>query len=185
MRNRSDSARQSAKSKSVADLKRGMGIWVWSRRPARIAKSHGDGTYEVVYTGGGEVSTRIDRNDLNPMALSEREQYLPRPRLQPDREGQPPRTPLRKLMDEVPLSRSQMIQALEFSPPKVDRLIASPLLPLDVAVLVATVLNVEVDPEAVTEGEREHLSKALEAAREGAKPERGERRKRSETKGDG
>jgi hypothetical protein len=147
-----------------------MGVFIWSKRPARIVQSHGDGTYEVEYLGDVETATRIDRNDLDPMNPLERERYLPAPRLEPDRDatGEAQRPPLRKLMDELPCSRAQMIKLLGFSPPKVDRLIGERYLPLDVAVLVATVFDVEVDPEVLPEAERPHLSGALAAAREGA-----------------
>ncbi|MBW3624480.1 MAG: hypothetical protein KY468_13825 [Armatimonadetes bacterium] len=166
MRNRSDSAAKSTRSSSTSDLKQGMGIWVWSRRPARIMKSHGDGSYEVEYLGDTEESTRVDRNDLDPMDPQDRLEYLERPRLEPDRGGS--RTPLRKFMDEWPISRAQMIKVLEFSPPKVDRLIAEPQLSLDVAVLMGILFEVEVDPEVLPENERPYLEDAMQAAKEGA-----------------
>jgi hypothetical protein len=146
-----------------------MGIWVWSKRPAKIVQSNGDGTYEVEYIGEAEVSTTIDRNDLDPMDQTERDQYLPRPRLEPDRalSGDQKRPPLRKLMDELPCSRAQMVKFLGFSPPKVDRLIADSYLPLSVAVLVSVIFDVEVDPEVMPEAERPYLNDALAAAREG------------------
>lgn len=167
MRNRSDSAAKSTRSASTSDLKQGMGIWIWSRRPAKVVKSYGDGTYEVEYLGEAEESSRIDRNDLDPMDQEDRFTYLPKPRLEPDREGT--RSPLRKFMDEWPISRAQMVKVLEFSPPKVDRLIADSHLSLDVAVLMSVLFDVEVDPEVVPENERPHLNEALEAAREGAR----------------
>ena len=181
MRHRSDSAAQatrsspsvgpSTRSSSTSDLKRGMGIWVWSRRPARIVRSNGDGTYEVEYRGEAEFSSTVERNDLDPMDVEERSEYLLKPRLEPD--GNAPmeerRAPIRKLMDEWPISRAQMVKLLGFSPPKVDRLIGEQYLPLEVAVLISTIFEVEVDPEVVNVNEREHLEEALAAAREGAK----------------
>ncbi len=159
---------------STSDLKRGMGIWVWSRRPARILESHGDGTYEVEYLDEAlNPGSRVVRHALEPMSREERGEHLPPPRLEPD-EAQaphPPRTPLRKFMDEWPLSRAELVKLLEFSPPKVDRLIAEPMLPLDVATLIAVLFNVEVDPAAVEEDDRPHLAAALQAAREGAMSE--------------
>ena len=166
MRNRSDSAAKSTRSSSTSDLKQGMGIWVWSRRPAKVVKSHGDGTYDVDYLGEAEEPSRIDRNDLDPMDREERLQYLEKPRLEPDRGGS--RSPMRKFMDEWPISRAQMVKVLEFSPPKVDRLIADSQLSLDVAVLMAILFEVEVDPDVVREEERPYLGEALKAAREGA-----------------
>jgi hypothetical protein len=147
-----------------------MGIWVWSKRPAKIVQSNGDGTYEVDYLGNAETSNTVDRNDLDPMDPYERDQYLPKPRLEPDRDatGDQKRPPLRKLMDELPCSRAQMVKFLEFSPPKVDRLIADSFLPLNVAVLIAVIFDVEVDPEVLPEAERPLLAAALKAAREGA-----------------
>ena len=181
MRNRSDSAAQATRSTSTSDLKRGMGIWVWSRRPARIVRSHGDGTYEVEYLGEPEFTNQVERNDLDPMDYEERSEYLPKPRLETD--GNAPmeerRAPIRKLMDEWPISRAQMVKLLGFSPPKVDRLIVEHYLPLEVAVLVATVFEVEVDPEVVNVHEREHLDEALAAAREGAKEVEKKSRKKS------
>jgi hypothetical protein len=143
-----------------------MGIWVWSRRPAKIVRSHGDGTYEVEYLGEAQSSSTIDRNDLDPMDQAERLEYLERPRLEPDSTGS--RSPLRKFMDEWPISRAQMVKVLEFSPPKVDRLIADAHLSLDVAVLLAILFDVDVDPEVLPDNERPYLEDALRAAREGA-----------------
>ena len=143
-----------------------MGIWVWSRRPARILGSNGDGTYEVEYLGEAEESNTVNRNDLDPMDQQDRLEYLERPRLEVDREGS--RSPLRKFMDEWPISRAQMVKILEFSPPKVDRLIADSHLTLDVAVLMAVIFEVEVDPDVLPENERPYLEEALKAAREGA-----------------
>ena len=171
MRNRSDSAAQSTRSSSTSDLKQGMGIWVWSRRPAKILQSYGDGTYEVEYLGEAEEDTRINRNDLDPMDQEERMEYVGRPRLEPDLNApvDQRRTPLRKFMDEWPISRAQMVKVLEFSPPKVDRLIADSHLPLDVAVLLSVLFEVEVDEDVLHDGERAHLQEALTAAREGAR----------------
>jgi hypothetical protein len=147
-----------------------MGIWVWSKRPAKIVQSNGDGTYEVEYLGDAEAATQVDRNDLDPMDQNERDQYLPKPRLEPDRDaaGDQKRPPLRKLMDELPCSRAQMVKFLGFSPPKVDRLIGESYLPLSVVVLVAMIFDVEVDPEVLPEAERPLLETAMKAAGEGA-----------------
>jgi hypothetical protein len=170
MKNRSDSAAKATRSTSTSDLKRGMGIWVWSRRPAKIVQSFRDGTYEVEYVGDETVTNRIDRNDLDPMDQEERTQYLPKPRLEPDylETGDAKRTPLRKFMDEWPISRAQMVKLLNFSPPKVDRLIADSILPLNVAVLLAIIFEVVIDPNVLPEKERPFLDEALNAAKEGA-----------------
>jgi hypothetical protein len=175
MKNRSDSAAKATRSASTSDLKRGMGIWVWSRRPAKIVQSYGDGTYEVDYLGEETISSRVNRNDLDPMDQEERSEHLPKPRLEPDyhETGDAKRTPLRKFMDEWPISRAQMVKLLGFSPPKVDRLIADSWVPLTVAVLLAVIFDVDVDPEVLPEAERPHLEEALTAAREGAAEEQG------------
>ena len=152
MRNRSNSAATSVRSSSTSDLKRGLGVWIWSARPATIVASNGDGTYEVEYIGTAEASTTVDRNDLDPMDASERAELLSKPRLEPDRgSGDSVRTPLRKFMDEWPISRAQLVKALGFSPPKVDRLIADHHLTMEVAALVAATFDVEVDHEVLHE----------------------------------
>jgi hypothetical protein len=149
-----------------------MAIWVWTKRPARVVQSYGDGTYEVEYLGEEPTpSTRINRNDLDPMVREERLEYLSRPRLEPDFDaaGFQKRSPLRKFMDEWPLSRAEMIKLLGFSPPKVDRLVADSVVPLDVAVLMAIIFNVEIDPDVLPDAAKPRLEEALEAAREGAR----------------
>jgi len=170
MRNRSDSAAQSTRSSSTSDLKQGMGIWVWNRRPARITKSHGDGTYEVEYLGDEEISNSINRNDLDPMDQADRHKYLPKPRLEPDTNPEGiKRTPMRKFMDEWPISRAQMVKVLGFSPPKVDRIIADMYVTMDVAVLMAILFEIEIDAEVLPEPDRPHLEEALAAAQAGAR----------------
>jgi hypothetical protein len=74
-------------------------------------------------------------------------------------------------MDELPCSRAQMVKFLGFSPPKVDRLMADHYLPLSIAVLVAVIFDVEVDPEVLPAAERPRLNEALAAARDAAAEE--------------
>ena len=164
MRNRSDSEATSVRSSSTSDLKRGMGIWVWTRHPAKIVSSHGDGTYEVEYLEDSEAASRVNRNDIDPMDPAERARLMARPRLELDKGPEDAlRTPLRKFMDEWPISRAQLVKMLNFSPPKVDRLIADSHLPMAVAALVAATFEVEVDLEVLHERDQPHIAETFAA----------------------
>jgi hypothetical protein len=147
--------------RSSSELGQGMGVWVWLRRPARITENLGEGRYRVEFLDEGESMDVIERDRLDPLDREEASRFLPKPRLEPDTSSEGGRTPLRKFMDEWPISRAQLIKLLGYSPPKVDRLIASQILPLTIAVQLAEIFEIEVDPETIPEEDRPRLAEAL------------------------
>lgn len=151
------------RSESDSRLRRDMAVWVTVRVPAYVAGDpvpldNGETGYEVIVAGEplDLIESPTNRNDIDPMGREDSHRIFGKPVLEPAPDGDD-RTPVRYLMDRYPVSRAELVRVTCFSPPKVDRIIASRELKLEDAAALSLALGVEVDRNVLVEKDREGM----------------------------